>query len=334
MNPLISIIIPVYNVQDYLEKCIHSIMNQTIQDIEIILVNDGSTDNSGEICDLYASKDSRIQVIHKINGGLSDARNIGIQYANGEFIGFVDSDDWVEDNMFEILYKLCIETESDISTCLIKGPSAEQEITSMNSLNIIAFDSKAALKQLYSGKILGFSVCDKLFRRSLFENIKFPIGRMYEDGAILYLLFYEANRIIFINFALYNYQHRENSITRRSFSEKRFDVVTNYLETYSFMEKKLPELCIHLNKSFFGSLRYIIVDMLMENNPKKNRTHINRATMLVKENVTKFLNNNTIPIQHKLLAITLAWTPWFAFLFYKIRFKKCKLKNVLSAGKI
>jgi glycosyltransferase involved in cell wall biosynthesis len=232
--PTISIIVPIYNVEQYLHKCIDSILSQTFKDFELILVDDGSPDNCGEICDEYAAKDKRVKVIHKANGGLSDARNAGLNIVKGDYIGFVDSDDWIESNMYEVLLKLCINNKADVSTCLVNFQNNRNEIE-VNKSNVSIFDSKTAIYLLYEGKLNGFSTWNKLYKKEIFNDLKFPKGRIYEDAAIMYRVFDVANYIAYINYPLYNYNYREGSITKSNFSEKRFDVVHNYYETYSFM---------------------------------------------------------------------------------------------------
>ncbi|KIL49366.1 glycosyltransferase family 2 protein [Jeotgalibacillus soli] len=319
--PKISIIVPVYNVEHYLPRCIDSLLHQSIQDIEVILVNDGSTDTCKEICDIFAQKDSRIVVIHKKNGGLSDARNTGLTIAKGEYVGFVDSDDWVDLSMYEVLYNLCIQLNSDISTCLIKnvGKNKKQKNRASNKIEI--YDSQKAIHSLYKGTLSGFSACNKIYKKKLFKNIEFPKGRVYEDAAVMYRLFNLANKIVFINAPLYMYEHRENSITRSNFSEKRFDIVPNYYETYSFMKKNYPDMCERLNAIYFSSLRNMIVDIVCEKNIVKNSNHILRVSKLIRNSNKVILRNNSLSVRHKLFAQILAWCPWLGVLMYQLRMK-------------
>ncbi|MED3939488.1 glycosyltransferase family 2 protein [Priestia megaterium] len=318
--PAISIIVPVYNVEEYLEKCIDSILKQTFKDFELILVNDGSTDNCGEICDKYVGKDNRVRVIHKKNGGLSDARNSGIEAAKGHYIGFVDSDDWIEPNMYEILYTLCVENGADISTCSINIWDKENKRKCWGASNTTKiFDSRIAIKYMYDDKLSGFTAWNKLYNKNVFKNIRFPKGRIYEDAAIMYKIYDNSNQIIFIDNPLYNYIYRRSSITRSSFSEKRFDVVLNYEETYIYMQKNYPEMCEKLDNIYFASLRNMVVDIVNERSLLSNYKYIRKISGLIKQHNNKLLKNKSIPLSHKMLAQLIAWCPVLGILFYKIR---------------
>lgn len=319
--PTISLVVPIYNVEKYLRKCLDSLLAQTFSDIEIILVNDGSSDNSLGICEEYLQKDTRITLINKKNGGLSDARNVGLKIAKGDYIGFVDSDDWVEPNMYEVLYKLSIKENADISTCLLRVHSKDKKHVQYSPYVFKVFDSKNAIHSLYKGELSGFAAYNKLYRRSLFENIQFPIGRVYEDAAIMYILYNTANKIAFTNKPLYNYLRREGSITNSGFSEKRFDIIHNYYETYSFMEKNYPEMCTKINQQFYESLRNMIVDITNEGEMLKNKKYVLRVSKEIRKNNFKIIKNNSILFRHKLFVQVLGWCPWVGILMYKVKFK-------------
>ena len=202
--PKVSLIVPVYNVEDYLRKCVDSIIGQTLRDIEIILVDDGSTDNSGKICDEYAERDDRIRVIHKTNGGLSDARNAGIDVATSPFVMFIDSDDWVEPGYCELPYNEAIKNNADLVLfayrIIREDGTADNKETGMHEglLNKIeAYDFNVNFAQ---AAWLG------LYRKQLFDNIQFPIGRLLEDVATTYKLIHAADVIYLLNLPLYNYR--------------------------------------------------------------------------------------------------------------------------------
>lgn len=315
--PKISIIVPVYNVQNYLDSCIQSILNQTFKDFEVILVNDGSTDKSGAICNEYSKKYSKVKVIHKQNGGQGDARNEGIKIAKGDYIGFVDSDDVIEDSMYEILYNMCIKNDADVSTCLLT--SIEEGITNnkIYSGKISIYSNKEAIKETYNGGISGYSPCNKLYNRILFENIKFPVGRIYEDASVLYKLYMNSNKIIFIESALYKYMRREGSTTNRPVSHKRFDIVDMFEEKYDFMEQNYPEMCEKIKSMYYISLRNIIVDIVNEGNVFKKYKYINKSSKLIRQNLKHILNNKLISKKHKVLAIALSYTPILPVCIYK-----------------
>ena len=229
----ISIIVPVYNVEKYLSRCVDSILNQTFTDFECILVDDGSPDNCGKICDEYAKKDKRIRVIHKENGGLSDARNAGIDIAQGEYIGFVDSDDWIHPQMYEILYNGIIENNVKISACKL-----EEEIEAGQFKRIYnpCFNVYNGLDFLVSNYFIAVSPPTKLYHKSLFDNIRYPVGRLHEDAFVVYKLFFKADNIAFTDNALYEYFRNSDGITHSEFSLKRLDVLDAVEEQCEFFK--------------------------------------------------------------------------------------------------
>lgn len=218
---LISVIIPVYNVERYLNQCIDSVVSQTYHNLEIILVDDGSSDNSGEICDKYAAKDNRIVVIHKTNGGLSDARNAGIKIAKGKYIGFVDSDDWIDSEMYDQLMTSISNSNSDIAICGLYreylNKTAYNEILDCGS-----FSSQVALGKLIDNTDIHDHACTKLFKTELWNNIEFPVGKYYEDILTTYKLFAKAKKVSAIKNCLYHYRQRQGSIVRNGFNDTRF----------------------------------------------------------------------------------------------------------------
>ncbi|MCR2822011.1 glycosyltransferase [Lederbergia panacisoli] len=245
---MISIIVPIYNVEKYLSFCIESILNQTYIYFELILVNDGSPDKCGEICDEYAKKDKRIKVIHQNNGGLSSARNAGINIATGEYIAFVDSDDFIHNRMYELLYTNARKYKSDIVMCnLLKVNESEKNKIEAYNINIEAqiYTNIEALKQIYNrSEGINFVVAtNKLFRRQLFNNLRFKIGRTHEDEFLVHRIFYESNRVTHIPVAMYYYRQRNNSIMGSPFSLKMLDEVYALKDRITFCRKlKLPEL--------------------------------------------------------------------------------------------
>lgn len=226
--PKISIIVPIYNVEKYLEKCIQSILNQTFSNFELILVNDGSTDSCGEICDKYKKIDDRIIVIHKVNGGISSARNAGIDIARGEYIGFIDSDDYIHEKMYEILYNNAIKYNSDIVMCKERKVYEEEKINQnykINEFNIKQFSNIEALKKLYEVRTTFVYVWNKLYKRNLFENLRYPDGKIYEDEFIAPKLIYKSNIITYVESELYFYFQRKGSIVNQKFNVRKFDKV-------------------------------------------------------------------------------------------------------------
>lgn len=227
----VSVIVPVYNVEDYLEECIDSILGQTYSNLEIILVDDESPDNCGQICDNYAKKDNRIKVIHKENGGLSDARNIGIENSTGKYITFIDSDDFVNERYIEILYNQLINTQSDIAICsyLRLNNNLDNINVEINEPEVLT--RQETLLRLYGNNRISYVIaCAKLYKIELFKNIRFPKGKINEDEYIAYKLYEESNLISYNSSKLYYYRTTTDSIMNRKISIKRLDVLETFDE--------------------------------------------------------------------------------------------------------
>lgn len=208
---MITIIVPVYNVEPYLSQCLDSILAQTYTDLEILLIDDGSTDCSGKICDQYAARDSRIRVFHTEKRDLSAARNLGLDYAHGDFIGFVDSDDWVEPDMYECLLMKANQTNADITECgvLREFPGKTIECKKSNTV-FSGVDAVLALLQGY----LGNGVWNKLWKANCFKSIRFPEGRIYEDIATTYRVFIISDSICSTDIFKYHYRQRDKSLSK------------------------------------------------------------------------------------------------------------------------
>lgn len=251
MKPTISIIVPVYNVEAHLRACLDSILAQTFSNFEVLLINDGSTDNSGMICDEYSERDDRVKVIHKNNGGVSSARNAGTKSACGDFIAFVDGDDWLDPDIYSKLYQLCIETNSDISICRL-GRQINGQLTHPKEQNeyLQEMDNVEALRQLFRGVLYRFSLCNKLFKKSCFQNILFPEGRIHEDLSTTYKLFANSTKAVYTNYVGYIYVKRENSILTKRFNEKRLDAFIGWEEILTFMNKRYPQLSQEVTNCF------------------------------------------------------------------------------------
>lgn len=210
-NPKISIIVPVYKVEPYLRRCLESIVNQTYRNLEIIVVDDGSPDHCGAICDEYAAKDERMKVIHQANRGLSSARNTALTVMTGNYVGFTDSDDWIEPNMFEILLKEIERNKADIAVCgRYKEYPDHRETIEWPGIRIM--DKEEALGELLQNEKLQNLVWDKLYRRELFEDIWFPVGKTFEDIAVMYRLFLRSKKVVCVPEVMYHYFQRSDSI--------------------------------------------------------------------------------------------------------------------------
>lgn len=228
-SPLVSVIVPIYNVEQYLEECFESIKNQSYENIEIILVDDGATDSSGKIADRLAKNHKKTQVIHKKNGGLSDARNAGMKIAKGEYITFVDSDDMISVDFIDTLLNLAVSTGADIAQ---GNNSRKIEGLSKGSKQTATLTGNDAFVALMKYKTISPTAWGKLYKASLFRDnaIEFPVGRIHEDTAVLYKLIYLAANVSCINTVLYFYRMNDNSIMTASYTERHYSSVVKYHE--------------------------------------------------------------------------------------------------------
>lgn len=241
---IVSVVVPIFRVEKYLDACIRSLLNQTYKKLDIILVDDGSDDSCPDICDRYAKDNTCVRVIHKKNGGLSDARNAGMRIAKGKYITFVDSDDIVDPRFIEKLYLSIIESHADISFCdyLRVDESCTEHFASEAENDTDVFSGRECLHKLFNPDRHGmeFIAWGKLYKKELFSkhHIEYPVGRIHEDTFTTYKLFYYARKVVFIDNQLYFYRTRSGSIMTSNFSPKRLDSVEAYREACSFFEKK------------------------------------------------------------------------------------------------
>jgi len=297
---LISVVIPVYNVELYLEKCLDSVINQTYSFLEIILIDDGSKDKSGEICDKYANIDKRIKVIHKENGGLSDARNMGIEKSTGKYITFIDSDDYVELDYIEYLYNLMMKYDTKISFCKCivryKGDNSEiiDKKTSRKCTKV------EALKEILYAHDFEVSAWGKMYLRSHFDDVRYPKGKLFEDNNTTYKVI-DKNEIVALGYEKkYNYIMHSNSITKREFTDKHMylieaaDNMCDYLEKYNELHpaikrKRFAARISTLNRMINSSNRN-------KQEEKRLRKEILKYKSILKDNNASFRDKMSIII--------------------------------------
>lgn len=239
--PQISVIVPVYNVESYIHPCVDSILAQTLTDFELILVDDGSPDHCSTICDAYAEKDDRIHVIHQENGGLSAARNAGIDIAKGEYISFVDSDDVIHPRFLEILINNLGKNNCGISTCQLLSFTDDIEWQPVEERSETCLTAVDACRKIYDRPSDDFSyaaACGKVYRSELFENIRYPVGRLHEDQFVTYQLLYAADKVGIVNEPLYGYRETPSSIMNSTFSIKRYDALDGIMGAKEFFAGK------------------------------------------------------------------------------------------------
>lgn len=257
MKELISVVVPVYNVQEHIENCLNSLISQTYTNLQIILVDDGSTDESGKICDRYKELDNRVEVIHKPNGGLADARNTGLKQVKGDYIAFLDSDDYIYKTMYEDLYNLLKEYDADISEGdflridvskkLESGKIIEEE-NSKRNIEASCYSNLDALRLLYGANnyeyVKKVVVWNKLYKKEVIGEIEFPVGRLHEDEFTTHKILFNANKVVSTNKILHGYMQTANSIMRKPLKPKRIvDTLDSYTAASEFFkEKKLVEI--------------------------------------------------------------------------------------------
>ncbi|MDD3341522.1 MAG: glycosyltransferase family 2 protein [Bacilli bacterium] len=317
---LISIVVPIYNVEKYLRKCLESIINQTYKNLEIILVDDGSPDKCGEICDDFEKIDKRIKVIHKKNGGLSDARNCGLEIAIGKYMCFIDSDDYIELDMVEKLYKAICKENADISIC---GMMIEYEDgrkinkTKKNNYKKI-MDKMSGLKMLNSFYLFDMATCDKMFKTELFGNdIRYPIGKKSEDFYTTYKLFFKANKSIYIPEALYHYYQRENSISRNKNNIDRA-YIDGSIDQLNFFKKEIPSL-VYIAESTYAFANIAYYNNYLDYNIKISHLKKKQLKEEVKKYLKSIINNDVISKVKKIQSFIFVYCLILYDLLYRIK---------------
>lgn len=301
---LISIIIPVYNVRNYLNRCIKSVINQSYPYIEIILVDDGSDDGSSEMCDAWAEKEERVRVFHKGNGGTSSARNLGLEEAEGEFIGFVDGDDYIKEDMYDALLS-DMDDEVDITCCGTIGISPVRKNKRIGGYGIaprkIYFSKTEAIESLLLQQYISFSPCDKLYRSVLFDNIRFPVGRTCEDLPVIYELMKESRSVVNIGTAKYFYYYRKESMSRRDFYYRRVDFALFAGEICIDVKKNYPQFAMQAEALYVEYVVHTIKSIQCCNNRLRYKGIEKRLRKVLKHMCIRILNNECIPKEKKQL---------------------------------
>ncbi|MBQ2835562.1 MAG: glycosyltransferase family 2 protein [Clostridia bacterium] len=320
---LISIIIPVYNVEKYLRNCIDSVLAQTYKNIEIILVDDGSPDTCPDICDEYAKKDSRIKVIHQENGGLSDARNTGIEAANGKYITFIDSDDDVSSEYIKYLYELLRKNNTKMSIATHTVVSNQKKTNWGNGYTEKVLTTEECLDRILCDKGFSISAWAKLYSKDLFNGVRFSIGKLNEDNGTTYKLILQCDKIAYGNKSIYNYYKRQNSITTSKFNLRKMDLVELTDKMCDEIDAKYPNLKDSTDKkritSRFSVLRQMAVSKLNEQEKALEK----EIVKYIKQRKTQILKNNKMSKRDKIALITLMMGKGIFAFSWKIY---CKLK--------
>lgn len=318
---LISVIVPIYNVEKYIKKCVDSIINQEYKNLEIILVDDGSPDKCGKICDEYSKIDSRIKVIHKQNGGLSDARNAGIEYSNGEYIVCVDGDDYIERDMISFLYSNIKKYNADMAVCGYSydydGKIKRKKEHSSEKIEVLSTE-QAVEKMLDSKSLFGWIAWNKLYRKKIFSNVMYPKGKLYEDMATTYKLVCNSKNIVYSEKSKYNYVIRQGSIIRTyKYEEKELDRIEIAKEMYTFLLNKYSNLKNKLD-IFLVSQYVDVVNYIIKANDYDEKV-IKETKNIIRKNLKAILNGD-IPSVKKVQYLILVCN----FKLYRYLYKKMK----------
>lgn len=316
----ISIIVPVYKVEPYLGKCIESILAQTFIDFELILVDDGSPDGCGRICDKYAKADARIAVIHKQNGGLSSARNAGLDIANGEYIGFVDSDDYIEPDMYEYLYNKLVEYDVDISCCGVRHFYGEKTSTCAQEIEEV-LTPQEAIRHAFKGNISSVNAVSKLYKRKVYSSIRFPIGKTTEDAYVIVDVLLNASKVFVSTKAKYNYVHRGESITTDSFTEKDLDVILAYEHNFEVIRRECPEIIDVAYYGIWWANRYLLNRLATQNITTRtdNNLLIQKTCKMLRCDICKIMRNKNHTTNQKIGYLLLWLSPTLYMKTYRAR---------------
>lgn len=322
MNDLVSIIVPIYNVEKYLNRCIRSIVAQTYENIEIILVDDGSSDSCPEICDNWSKTDTRIKVIHKMNGGLSDARNVGMAIATGDLMGFVDGDDWIAPEMYQNLYERMKADDSDIAACGVKMIWDDRTPTRMlTKQGCCVLNQKEAMRAIIEETWLKEPVWYKLYRRSVVDGILFPVGKYHEDVFWSYQTIGRASKVSVFDEPCYYYRQRSESIMNETYSLKRLDSLEAKILRLAYVREYFPQLEYLAENDLLFSCVYSMQMSL--------RFLFKEEVEVAKKRIEDIFYENKP--YHKDRGMSLKQSIWFYLA--QISFERtCRIRNLLNIG--
>ena len=316
MHDLISIIVPVYNVEKYLRKCVDSIIAQTYKKIEIILVDDGSTDNSGVICDEIGKVDDRIVVYHKENGGVSSARNYGIERAKGNYIGFVDSDDFIAPDMYEYLYRIASDNNAQIAICGAADYYNDDNIIYPANRPIKITNNIEAIRMMLESETPMY-VVNKIFIREIFNDVRFEPDRIYEDALILVDLFKSVDKVAVSSDTKYYYYRRPGSLSSAKYSEKLHDIVKAHDHNYYIASSIDASLCKPAIARQCWA-RLVVLDRMIVSGRSLNEPIAKKYIDFVRGNTGIVLNNKLFTAKRKAVFVSLCISPsLYAFLVGK-----------------
>lgn len=316
---LISIIVPIYNKQETLERCVDSILSQDYPNFELLLVDDGSTDGSGKICDIYAKKDSRVRSFHKENGGQASARNVGLDHARGEYVGFVDSDDYIDKDMYSLLYSKAVETGSDIAVCgrYVESERGELIQTLFTSDAAYTMEPKEACRNLLLYRGQDSSAWDKIFHVPCFDGVRFPEENRYicEDVAIVYQLLHKARRIVHCGLPKYHYVQYAGSMSHSDFSERTYGLVKYHKQAAADITAWYPDLAEEGEFFYYRGLIHAAMNYIFTDRKLQVGEQIVREVIQYQKAI---LGNKYLLKRDKLKAVMIRWhLTWLTGIIYR-----------------
>lgn len=320
---MISVIVPVYNVEKYLERCVKSIVAQTYTDLEILLIDDGSTDKSGKMCDDFQQTDSRIKAFHKQNGGLSDTRNYGIEHSAGEFISFVDSDDYIDEKMLETLHRLITENDADLAVCSAMDVFEGKEVTQVKEIKEFNLNKVESYKYMLRGDGIP-SACNKLYKRQTVGDVRFPVGKLYEDGFFTPQILKKVEKTAVTSKPMYYYFRRADSITTKPFRKGDLDVI----EAYDKCVKQVKELCpeaLPYAEFRYRNAYFNVLDKMLMRDDCKEIPEYKQVVKYLKKHTAQIVKDPGFGKMRKIAAVALKFS---VPLYKKILLTKQKIYKI------
>jgi glycosyltransferase involved in cell wall biosynthesis len=319
---LISVIVPVYKVEKYLDRCVQSIVDQTYRNLEIILVDDGSPDNCGAMCDAWAAKDSRIQVIHKANGGGGEARNVALDIARGEFVSLIDSDDYIEPHMYEHLLSL-ITDEIDIAECgILETEADDAALDDSRCFESAVYDADEAMRLHITDTLFRQTPPNKLYRRSTIGDIRFPVGNRIDDEFWTYRVIANARKLVRSSCNMYAYRQQPGSVMHLSFALPRLQALDAKCQRLELVTQRFPQLvsCAKINLwytcLYMGQMSMLYMDRT------DRREAFQKLKLVRKQHALTKQDTHTLPLKQQIWAV-LSWISFPA---------ACRLRNLLHIG--
>lgn len=317
----ISVIVPIYNVEKYITRCIESILSQTFCDFELILINDGSLDESGNICNKYSKKDKRIKYFYNSNQGVSYTRNFGIEIAKGEFCIFVDPDDYLDLDALEYLYTLAKSNNADIIACKMKTYKSnvlKSKIIKNETLRI--YEGEKIIKEYVENGTFLYSVCNKLYSRKLLSDIRFSVDINYaEDALFNYYILGKAKKVVLSNLQKYNYFINENS-TVTLVTRKRLDILKAQKKIYNYLNVNYSKYSRNIVNEYINSSILIIIDIVRENNILKKYYLLKELKKTVINDKEILKDKSLVSLKNRILFLLLNISPFIIAILYKLRF--------------